>query len=159
MTPILLLLTTYELTVQTYEFATREQYFNKARIIANKLNKPMLVIGNPKGRHPCGNVTLDISPSGECPNEVAADVRDIPYPNKYFGSAITMHVLEHLEDPWNAITELQRVSNYVCILYPTRFSILARLHPDHKSLGWLWDNLGNSGIYEYYDEEMMINDI
>ena len=144
----------WELVVQLREFQIRSIYYWKAYRISRELGKPLLVVGNPKNRHPCGDVTLDINPSGECPFEVKGDVRDLSmFRYKEFGSAYVAHVLEHLtlDDALTAIDELRHVADYVVILYPTKNSILARLHPDHKieTLEYFW-SINPDGVIEIW---------
>jgi len=142
----------HELKVQHEEFGDRRYYFELALKEARKRQKPFLLVGRPKGRHFCAvnGVTVDIDPRvcEECPHTcLVADVRDLPFGNKHFGCAIAMHVTEHLEDPWNAINELLRVADVVIVLYPKATSWLAKVHPDHRSLQWHWENLGEEGVW------------
>jgi len=149
---VLLIINTilYELGVQAQEFKARQVYFDRALRIARELGKPLLVVGTPKGRHACGDLLLDIEPRGECPVEIKGDVRNMWFfEDGQFGSAIIMHVIEHIEEPWKALLEIQRVADYVCVLYPSYASWLARVHPGHVSLRWCWENLGKKGVFEY----------
>jgi len=139
----------YELGVQAQEFKVRYVYMEKAYNISRRIGKPMLVIGTPKGRHVCGDVLLDIAPRGECPFEVEGDIHNIPFEDNIFGSCVAAHVIEHIERPWQALLEMQRVADYVCVLYPCYASWFARIHPGHISLRWCWEELGASGVFEY----------
>ena len=152
----------YQAGVEKAENELRSKYWLKARILSRKLGKPLLVVGRPKGRHGCGDVTLDIAPKGECPCEVQGDVRNMHmFSDKQFGSAFCSHVLEHLppEDVDKAIGELTRVAHYAVILYPSKYSLIARFHPDHKlrSLQILWSKnpLGVLEIYDSYASEVI----
>lgn len=140
-----------EILNQLQEFRDRAAYFRKAYSISRQLNKPMLLVGRPKARHPCADYNLDIDPeiARECPNWVIADARNIPFPDGFFGSLYVGHVIEHIPNPWAALMEFQRVSDYVVVLYPRYSSWLARLHPDHVSLHWCWAQLGLDGVFEY----------
>ena len=119
------------------EIGESRQIFNQSREYADAVGKPLLVVGAPKLRfnHPCGDVTIDISPDMAkfCNGEVA-DVRDIPYPDKYFGAAFVSHVLEHLAtiaDASQALDELERVADRVFTASPHKTSVLAWLNPKH----------------------------
>lgn len=127
----------YEGIIQVDEFMERRRVFQQARDYADKVDKPLLVVGAPLFgiNHPCGDVTIDISPekAAMCDGEVA-DIRDIPYPGGYFGAAFASHVLEHLEtieDAQIAISELHRVADRVFIVLPSQSSISAWLYPEH----------------------------
>jgi len=122
---------------QMVETQEKRQVFNQARAYADSVGKPLLVVGAPKLRfnHPCGDVTIDISPEMArfCDGEIA-DVRNIPYPDHYFGAAFASHVLEHLptiEDAFQALSEMERVADRVFIASPHKTSIMAWLNPNH----------------------------
>ncbi|MGQ9545939.1 MAG: class I SAM-dependent methyltransferase [Dehalococcoidia bacterium] len=124
----------FQLAVEHNE---RRQVFRQARDYADSVGKPLLVIGAPKWRlnHPCGDVTIDISPEmAKFCNGQVADIRDIPYPDGYFGAAFASHVLEHLptiEDAKIAFDEMERVADRVFIVSPHKTTIVAWLHPQH----------------------------
>jgi len=126
----------HQLIVNGCEDKMRQMYWRKAYEIARGKGKPMLVIGNPKGRHGCGDVTIDISPTGECPVEFRADVRDLGmFQDKQFGSVFCSHVLEHLPsvgDVNRALSEINRISEYAVVLFPTPASVIGWIHPDHS---------------------------
>ena len=133
-----LLLVVKEAAQQIYERRERRDGFTRARAYADLVGKPLLVVGVPKAlwnNHPCGDVTIDIESSvkGACSFQIA-DVRSIPYPDKYFGASFTSHVLEHLltiEDAKKALRELHRVSDKVFVVSPHKDSLLAWMHPTH----------------------------
>lgn len=145
---LLLGLLVYEGIIQLDELAERQRVFQQARDYADSVRKPLLVVGAPmfSVNHPCGDVTIDISPekAAMCNGEVA-DVRNIPYPDKYFGAAFASHVLEHLEtvkDARIAISELHRVADKVFIVVPSKWSLAAWLYPEHH----LWLTPGNGSF-------------
>ncbi|HUV51599.1 MAG TPA: methyltransferase domain-containing protein [Dehalococcoidia bacterium] len=126
--------------------------------IAREAGKPMLVVGGPYGTNPlrglfnmkahgCGDVCLDIEPRACTGCEsVVADVRDIPFPDGFFKTALASHVIEHLpaiDDAVQAINELYRVADEVFIASPSKQSILAWLIPSHH----LWVRQDNEGIW------------
>ena len=138
------------LTIQEYN--DRQYYYQIARQVSNILNKPLLVVGEPKMsiHHGYGDITIDISPTK--PNVIKMDVLDIDkyYPYKYFGCVYISHVLEHLpkEKLYEAIEKLLYVSNCVIALYPKYMKIiLGIIHPEHHvdTLFELW-RLSKNGI-------------
>jgi len=103
-------------------------------------DKPVLVVGAPKAPppigHPYGDVTIDIDPRviKGCPGGEIADVRDIPYRDKYFSVAFVSHVIEHLpsvNDAERALSELRRVADHVVIVSPHFFDFVNLIHPGH----------------------------
>ncbi|MBA7644273.1 hypothetical protein ES703_52015 [subsurface metagenome] len=130
---------------QVTEGEERWQVYKQARAYADSVGKLLLVVGVPKFdefNHPGGDVTIDISPDvpTSCDYEIA-DVRDIPYPDKYFGAAFASHILEHLstmEDACRALDELDRVADMFFIVSPHKSSIMAWLHPEHRL--WITEN-------------------
>jgi hypothetical protein len=142
---------------QSIELGERQQVFNQARDYADSVGKPLLVIGSPKFRfnHPCGDVTIDISPEmAKFCNGLVADIREIPYPNGYFGAAFASHVIEHLamiEDAKTAFEEMERVADRVFIVSPHKSSLMAWIHPGHhlwvtpSGDGYIIEQRGNYG--------------
>jgi len=138
----------------------RQVKYEAARAYADSIGKPLLVVGGPWGANPfrsllkipahgCGDVCIDIHPEAceGCSNTVEADIRDIPFPDKYFGAALASHILEHLPTVDNcerAISELHRVANAVYVAGPSKQSILAWLIPEHR----LWVTQKQDGAIE-----------
>lgn len=143
----------YKLLQHHYQNKYRKDGFIKAFMESRKRRKPLLVVGNPRGRHPCGDVNVDIKPSGECPNMIKADAHDLSmFGNKEFGAVYMSHVIEHLDDPERALYELMRVADVVVLVYPFFWSFDTLLVPGHKkkSLEYAWDKLGPGGIKTIY---------
>lgn len=129
------------------ETLERDRKFIEARAFADSLGKPMLVVGGPYGAtpwrkllmipaHPCGDVTVDITPSalGDCAKSQTGDVRSLPFGDKEFGSAYCSHVLEHLEtveDCRKAISELYRVADKVFVCSPSVLNPWSYLNLSH----------------------------
>jgi hypothetical protein len=141
---------------QMVEVKERRKIFTQARSYADQVGKPLLVVGAPKLQfnHPCGDVTIDISPEMAkfCDAEIA-DVRNIPYPNGYFGAAFASHILEHLstiEDACKALDEMERVADKVFVVSPSKMSMLAWANPNHhlwvtsSGDGYLIEQRGNN---------------
>ncbi len=139
----------WESAIQVKENADRWDAYRKARLAADLAGKPLLNIGCPRVygpmsmKYPCGDVCLDIDPqrleSCESSSPTLGDVRRIPFPDGYFGAALCCHVLEHLPtvaDAEQALAELRRVADTVFVCSPTRSSLMAWLHPEHR----LWVN-------------------
>lgn len=122
------------------------QIARQARESTNKSGKPVLNIGAGTPRSSLrvwllgptlwGDVNMDLaaSPKTECqPNLVCfGDAATIPYPDKYFGSVIASHVLEHVEDPQKVLQELHRVAEEVFIITPLWWCPHTYLHPGHR---------------------------
>lgn len=147
----------WETLVQAGEIASRRETYWAAVKAALVCNKPLLIVGGPcPGRswlarllrprgHGTGDVCIDIAPSA-CGNGVKADVRNIPYPDGYFGAAAVFHVLEHLpsaEDVKMAMDELERVADAVYLCCPSKWSILGHIHPGHK----VWVEVEDGQVY------------
>jgi SAM-dependent methyltransferase len=119
----------------------RVKGFTLARTYADQAGKLLLVIGNPNGKHSCGDVTLDLKPAGKCPLEVEGDIHNLNmFADNQFGAVFSSHVFEHLEDPAMALSECLRVAEYAVLVYPFQWSIGTECLPQHNptALEWLW---------------------
>jgi len=139
------------------EYEDRIKYFKLARYVADYLDKPLLVVGEPKGKHPYGDVTIDINPTE--PGVIRMDVLEVDkyFPYKYFGCVYISHVLEHLppDKLGIAIKKLSYVSHCIVALYPKLGKvILGLIHPEHYigTLVKLW-KLSPSGILIIFDKK------
>lgn len=147
----------WETVEQIMEFKDRKDKYTAALNYSNSVGKPMLVAGGPYGpwsrfwaipAHGCGAVCLDLNAEScrGCDIAIVADIRKIPYSDKFFGAAFASHIIEHLptvEDGKVAITELNRVAEKVFIAYPRKTSISAQLHPGHH----LWVSEVDNGDF------------
>jgi ubiquinone/menaquinone biosynthesis C-methylase UbiE len=114
----------------------------RAREYANWIGKPMINIGAGTSESALfgptlyGDINIDIaSKSLHCgPNVVCyGDAENLSqYPDKFFGSLLASHVLEHLENPTRALEEWRRVSDQVFVIVPSWWAPHTWLHPDHK---------------------------
>ncbi len=70
------------------------------------------------GPRAIGNVTLDIS--REFKPTVIGDAHFLPFTNESFDVTLSSHVIEHLEEPLQALNEIMRVTKKKIILrFPT----------------------------------------
>ena len=142
----------FESFIQLYEHNVRHFLYKAAEEDSKKYGKPLLVIGRPKylWKHGCGDICLDIEGCVECIYKGAwmeismiADVRELSkeLEQKNYVTFVS-HVLEHLslEDCIKALNEIRKVSVKSYILYPSKYSIIGRIHPEHKieTLEYLW---------------------
>jgi SAM-dependent methyltransferase len=91
----------------------RTAQFQRARAEADRLGRPLVVIGAPDGGvtagYGCGDVTVDLAPS-YCPTSIRADVtKPLPFKNNSV-VVFCSCVLEYVTDPLSAIAEIQRIS-------------------------------------------------
>lgn len=136
----------YNIVTWQKQLRDRKMLYKEAKKYANSINKPLLVVGRPKGRHGCGDVNVDIV-GGECPSSIQADIQDMSmFSNKEFGAVFVGHVLEHVDDIEKAYNELDRVADKMFISYPDWYSMIAYLHPEHK---WLILNAPPRGRLRY----------
>lgn len=88
-----------------------------ARAKADERGKALLVVGEPDGEYPCGDVTVDIRPASACPRYVRASVEDLSaFHDKQFGAAFVSFVIEQVCDPAKALSELRRVADEVIVV-------------------------------------------
>jgi len=125
----------YEILMWTKQLHDRKVLYHQAEDYAIMIGKPLLVVGNPKGRHPCGDVNVDLDGS-VCPMFEQASIEDLNmFSDGKFGAVFVGHVLEHVDNIEKAYSELVRViDDVVYVAYPDWYSLIAHLHPDHK---WL----------------------
>lgn len=142
---VALLAVGYQLTVTAVEKVRVAQEARAARSYADQVGRPLLVVGGPYGYrgtgplhiplHECGDVCADIdqAPCAGC-NWIEADIRNLPFPDHYFGAALASHVLEHMETEEDAIRawqELHRVSDRVWSPTPSKLNPWAWMNPRH----------------------------
>jgi hypothetical protein len=82
------------------------------------------------GPGPWGDVNVDLVPS---PGVVGANVERLPFPDGRFGAAIAAHVLEHVQSPQIALSELRRVTRGpIYVLTPCGVWAHTWGHPGHR---------------------------
>jgi hypothetical protein len=149
---IFLGLVVWQLAVWSGEISQKNKSYKAAVNCCKKLGKPLLVAGGPWSNrtirrklnlpaHGSGDVCLDIDRRAfeGHPRGLQADVTQIPFVDKTFGAVFASHLLEHLPSIGSAnkaLDELIRVSDAVFLVYPSRQSIGAWLHPGHHL--WVW---------------------
>ncbi len=115
----------------------RSTVYRSAAVRASQLGKPLVVVGAPDGGvtagYGCGDLTVDLFPSGVCPVPVVADVtKKLPFADD---SAVVFVscVLEYVSDFNRALKELRRVAGknlYVVRVEP--WTLAAYLYPGAK---------------------------
>lgn len=117
----------------TRRFLRRGEIFKLAEAWAKNLQRPLVVIGAPDGGvtsgYGCGDVTIDLDGS-TCPNSQSLDITK-PLPFKDNSVVVFCScVLEYVNDPLAAITELQRVSGgYVFYVGVEPWTLTGWLYP------------------------------
>jgi len=138
----LLYLLGWEAGWYAFQLMQRKARFAQAQAAARAVGKPLLVVGQPYGQYPCGDVTLDLKPPpGECPVEKQGNIESIPYPDKHFGAVFVSHVVEHVCNPQKALAELRRVADHVFIAYPYPWRLATLVIPGHA---WLMSKSGDN---------------
>jgi hypothetical protein len=98
----------------------RGALYEAALARARLRGKPLLVIGRPLGwttgdvswsRHPCGDVTIDLTGASECPAGQQMDAQDLSkFATDHFGAVYSALVIEQVDDPQRAWSEWVRVA-------------------------------------------------
>lgn len=145
-----------------YENWEKQMKMHEARAFADSLKKPVLNVGCGNNPREIGDVNVDLLKPEECilPNYIQANVYNLPFRDKQFGSAVASHLLEHVDDPKKMLAELSRVADRVFIAVPAPFNYLANTRLDHKyvfnwdmrknmPLLWIMIILGTLGILAY----------
>ena len=140
----------WQIGVIVAEYFLRWRRYRLALAVARARGKPLLVVGRPGGSiriYGCGDVTMDINSKvlTDCPKGgVVADVRKIPFSDKYFGAAFCSHVLnvqERPEDATQGYQELQRVADRVFVCYTSPFNLFWRFLSGETRI-WLTERDG-----------------
>lgn len=115
----------------------KQTVFKMAKDYANSVGKPLLNVGCKARFVQESDVNIDVVPR-DAPNFVLADVQNLSmFKDKQFGSAFVSHVLEHIDNPDLAISELKRVADKVFVVLPHPLSPNAWLWIGHK---WVFIN-------------------
>jgi hypothetical protein len=81
------------------------------------------------GKTDGGGINADIIQHSEVKNfHLIKDIYSLPYKDGQFNTVLCSHTLEHVEDPQNFFSELQRVGKHVTILLPPLWDISAVLN-------------------------------
>lgn len=117
---------------QIYNEVEKNLVTEEAYKYAEARRKPVLDFGC--GVRPRGEYNVDVK-ERRAPNFIkihSFESPRLPFPDKFFGSALALHVLEHTSNPEDALSELERVADKIYVLTPKPFWIMSYLHPDHK---------------------------
>lgn len=147
MIPLLIITTGLTLTAWNiyYEWE-RYQKYREALAYARSVSKPLLNVGCGNYVRYIGDINIDKNDS-VLPNFVKHDLSEaLPFPDKYFGSTIAFHVLEHVDDPRFTLSELVRVSDRVYVTVPHELDLINRFHPDHKWVFTSYEAVPNNPI-------------
>lgn len=92
------------------------------------------------GKTDGGGVNADIVKHSSVPNFVIVDdIYNLPFRNKYFGTVLCSHTIEHVEDPEKFYHELVRIGKRVKIVVPPLWDVTAALNIlEHK---WIFITL------------------
>ena len=142
----------WQVGVWTGEITQKDGRYQAATVCAKKLGKPLLVAGGPWSNrtirkklnmpaHGAGDVCLDIDCRAFAghPRGLQGDVTRMPFMDKSFGAVFASHLLEHLpsvDSALRALDELDRVSERVFLVHPSRQSVGALFHRGHHL--WVW---------------------
>ena len=131
-------------------YHTEKTYlFEKARAYCASVNKPLLNIGAGNNPAQIGDINVDIFPTEESilPNYQQASADSLPFPDKTFGAATAFHVVEHLDDPKAALSEMNRVADRTYVSVPAPFDILTDAGPwGHKYTFYYGDMQPNNPL-------------
>jgi ubiquinone/menaquinone biosynthesis C-methylase UbiE len=81
-----------------------------------------------------GDINCDLAGEGLCDLDskvCPCDAHNLPFADKQFGAAIASHVLEHVDDPQQALAEMHRVADEVFVITPPWWAPHTWLHPGH----------------------------
>lgn len=127
-------------TLAVRHYASKGQAQWVANRLAENSDKPTINIGAKHSKW--GDVRCDIHPQGEC---ILCNAEDLSsFADKTFSVALLSHVLEHCENPEQAIAEAQRVADNVVVDLPSPLDITAWTNPSHQ-----WMFIGNNKVRIY----------
>jgi hypothetical protein len=124
-----------QLVVVITEYYLRWKRFRQAHSFASRRGKPLLIIGRPGSPlrlYGCGDVCIDIDPRvvNDCPEcGLVADIKKIPFGDRYFGAVFCSHILEYLPsvaEAEKAVREMERVAERIFICHTLRWNLLWR---------------------------------
>jgi len=121
--------------------SVKREAFKYAQSIAGK--KGIINLGSGQGRSslarlfassPEVKVNIDITPNG-VPGFRLYDLNKVPYPfkDKEFGVVFASHLIEHLDNWYEAVKEMVRIADHVVIVLPHPLSPTGLLDPLHKN--------------------------
>jgi hypothetical protein len=115
-----------------YDDSKKKQAEEYVLRLAMYTGKPILNAGCKLRKLECA-INCDINPYADWVQY--CNVEDLSqFNDKQFSVVYLSHVLEHVNNPVAALSEAERVGEYVVIVLPKPWQITNLLHPDHK-----WD--------------------
>jgi len=119
------------------------------------IKKADIVLDVGSGPHPFyrADILADISIEGSRNDErpfVQADICDLPFHDKSVDFIYCSHILEHVNNPEKALTELQRVGLRGYVAVPS--ALWEELFGDDREHKWLIEQKGNQLIFTPKDE-------
>jgi len=114
------------------EHREKVERFREAREYCDRVGKPLLNVGCGQNPRFIGDVNVDVYPSRILPGYRQADVHRLPFRDKEFGAAVAFSVLEHVDNPAQALRELSRVADRVYVTVPHYLNPYPYFRPGHK---------------------------
>jgi len=127
--------------MQVYQRVEKKLVTERAYEYARSVGKPVLDFGC--GDDPRGDYNLDVV-QRRAPNFIKVESFEaprIPFYDKFFGSALCLHVLEHVDDPDYLIRELSRVADRIFVVTPRALYWRTWFNGEHK-----WVFIGDTQI-------------
>jgi len=121
--------------VSLYEYDRKKtQYYNEALNHCRAVGKPLLNAGCGFNPNYIGDINYDLIPKEKAllPNYQEGNVENMPFGDKQFGAVICYDTIEHVDNPKQALAELQRVADKVYIVSPHFWDFLAVFYSTHK---------------------------
>lgn len=117
---------------QVYNGLANNYVAEQARKYARSRNKPVLDFGC--GISPRGDYNVDVVPRNTTNFKLihSFEKPKLPFPDKFFASALCSHVLEHTSNPEHTLKELNRVAERVYVITPHPMFWRTWLHGGHK---------------------------
>lgn len=142
-------LAAYESAMAYGRFEDRKRLFAQARVRANQLHRPLVVVGDPDGgahtrllrAYPCGDVTIDLHGAPSCPVSISADItRPVAEVAADSSVVYVSCVFEYVDDPVAAYRECLRMAGSPQNVFIVRVSgatLTSRFYPGAKwTIDW-----------------------
>lgn len=107
-----------------------------AHIVSYKIHKKFLLnrivwdLNICCGKTDVGKVNADIIKHKEIENfHLVKDIYHLPFRNGQFSNVLCSHTMEHVENPYRFLKELQRIGKKVTIIVPPLYDLSAAFNP------------------------------